>query len=991
MGSPEPRSAKMPRGMQPVEADTWHCVPGYSSDDSDSEDEEEALLLKTAAERLKDVVAVLGCNWTDRPPIRFAPPPMPSRDHQPLPFSSLPPARKRWGHKPPPTFRVESHAAPIVRDMLLSNGLFPTRDRDFCVQWSGPGMRDCMYEGLNEFQHVNHFPGSSELTRKDKLWSHFHDMAKKFGNDAFDFVPKTYVMPKDVDEFLEAYERTNHLWIVKPSASSRGRGIFVLQDLEDLPLEDNSVVSRYVENPLLIQGLKFDLRVYVLVTSFEPLRAYVYREGLTRFASRPYSTKKEHMGDAYRHLTNYSINKSAKNFVENRELGADNVGHKWSLSALNRHLKCIGVDVKLMWARIMDLIIKSLLSVKPVITSRTHGLMHERENCFEIYGFDVLVDEDLKPWLLEVNLSPSMQADTPLDWQIKSSLLADSFNLVGMVNVDRQTNSLARMRAQRDQLYRTSHLAGSTTRSASAGPGRSVWRPGGGTGSSVRSSSASSRPSQSDGALPWLAEGAEDAAPIPNPVGASGVPERALVLDSLGDDQLKSVARSLQELSRMQNFVRLYPTQATVRRYAPIMRAQSRRQEMPPGPGGLSPSQMLASVLFGRKPVQMRSHSMPALSPTRASSNVSHGDSADRHAEAEHSSAAPEHRPHPASSSQAVAHAVVAGGWDTSRLLLLEYLRRICEVCKGLHPRDRVQLAQSAAFARLFTFKRRVQRQLVGTDLQESLRMEEGDPIDELIAACTDGIHKLERELWDDAGEPYPGPGIIDVDDEQPIVLALSLPATVVEHPLCQRILRALPELTSADLETTLQAPEASSEFRTLFESFSRERQEPVLPLSELLAATRATAAAAASPPQPPGAAAARSVAPEARSPRGSAPPRLQPNAQAVAAAAHEAARRHSRSPMRQSKSTPSLPELSRTSPATSGAHRRSLGSPVHHLGAYPAKQDVRHFASTLPSATPSPYMVSKPPPLLAKPPPLPRKLVPPSVHPSVYHRDIEL
>ena len=45
-----------------------------------------------------------------------------------------------------------------------------------------------------------------------------------------------------------------------------------------------------------------------------------------------------------------------------------------------------------------------------------------RENCFELYGFDVLVDNDLKPWLLEVNLSPSMQAESPLDWQIKSSL-----------------------------------------------------------------------------------------------------------------------------------------------------------------------------------------------------------------------------------------------------------------------------------------------------------------------------------------------------------------------------------------------------------------------------------------------------------------------------------------------------------------------------------------------------------------------------------------
>ena len=83
-----------------------------------------------------------------------------------------------------------------------------------------------------------------------------------------------------------------------------------------------------------------------MVTSFRPLRAYVYREGLTRFASRPYSTEEEHLSDVYRHLTNYSINKAAENFQENQRVQADNYGHKWSISALNRHLRCVGVNVK---------------------------------------------------------------------------------------------------------------------------------------------------------------------------------------------------------------------------------------------------------------------------------------------------------------------------------------------------------------------------------------------------------------------------------------------------------------------------------------------------------------------------------------------------------------------------------------------------------------------------------------------------------------------
>lgn len=69
------------------------------------------------------------------------------------------------------------------------------------------------------------------------------------------------------------------------------------------------LVQRYIHNPLLVRGFKFDLRVYVLVTSFDPLRVYIYRDGLARFCSAPYSTTAAGLRDRYRHLTNYSVNK----------------------------------------------------------------------------------------------------------------------------------------------------------------------------------------------------------------------------------------------------------------------------------------------------------------------------------------------------------------------------------------------------------------------------------------------------------------------------------------------------------------------------------------------------------------------------------------------------------------------------------------------------------------------------------------------------------
>ena len=78
--------------------------------------------------------------------------------------------------------------------------------------------------------------------------------------------------------------------------------------------DDTSVISRYISNPLLINSHKFDLRIYVVVTSYEPLRVYVYKEGLARFASESYSTKASKTNQ-FMHLTNYSINKKNVTFV----------------------------------------------------------------------------------------------------------------------------------------------------------------------------------------------------------------------------------------------------------------------------------------------------------------------------------------------------------------------------------------------------------------------------------------------------------------------------------------------------------------------------------------------------------------------------------------------------------------------------------------------------------------------------------------------------
>jgi tubulin polyglutamylase TTLL5 len=76
---------------------------------------------------------------------------------------------------------------------------------------------------------------------------------------------------------------------VKPAASSQGKGIFLTSTTADIPEKQPMIASEYIANPMLVDDYKFDLRVYVAVTCINPLRIYVYEEGLTRFATVKYS------------------------------------------------------------------------------------------------------------------------------------------------------------------------------------------------------------------------------------------------------------------------------------------------------------------------------------------------------------------------------------------------------------------------------------------------------------------------------------------------------------------------------------------------------------------------------------------------------------------------------------------------------------------------------------------------------------------------------
>ena len=183
---------------------------------------------------------------------------------------------------------------------------------------------------------------------------------------------------------------------------------------------ENYVAQRYLDDPYLVGGKKFDMRIYAVCTNYAPLRVYLYREGFARFTNARYSMSKGDIDNPYVHLTNHAIQKKDESY------DAATTDLKWSIGELKRYMITKhGADaVDECFAGIQNIILNSLRSVSNVIINDKH--------CFEMYGYDVMIDADLKPWLIEVNASPSMSSDTQTDHDLKFGLLDDMLTVVDM-------------------------------------------------------------------------------------------------------------------------------------------------------------------------------------------------------------------------------------------------------------------------------------------------------------------------------------------------------------------------------------------------------------------------------------------------------------------------------------------------------------------------------------------------------------------------------
>eukprot|EP01063_Lacrimia_lanifica_P009532 TRINITY_DN16507_c0_g1_i1.p1 TRINITY_DN16507_c0_g1~~TRINITY_DN16507_c0_g1_i1.p1 ORF type:complete len:597 (+),score=210.43 TRINITY_DN16507_c0_g1_i1:57-1847(+) len=374
-------------------------------------------------------------------------------------------------------------------------------------------------EVVHPHQWTNHFPGSYvHLGSKDGMWDAIKAAAGRARDPAaFDITPTTWILPDEhaaVAQFLADHPGSQV--ITKPARGSCGRDIFVgggedprLQKLltyatapQPPPAPSGAklrsrkwVVQKYLDPPMVIHKRKYDVRIYVAVTSVAPLVAYVFQEGLVRFASEEYTATSS---SRLSHLTNSSLSRkrdaALRGEPKDKEGNAEAVAvaavapppplsepldpwqvrsrdvkgaapdqedptwprFKWSLSELQEHIKKEhgGAQWDAVWRGIEDVTLKALIAAERPISA--HLAQHDvggvyTNQSFELFGVDVMVDADFKPWLIEVNCIPSLESSSSMDWAVKCGCITDLLNMLMMKPFERSEEDM-RLRCMIDSL-----------------------------------------------------------------------------------------------------------------------------------------------------------------------------------------------------------------------------------------------------------------------------------------------------------------------------------------------------------------------------------------------------------------------------------------------------------------------------------------------------------------------------------------------------------
>ena len=360
--------------------------------------------------------------------------------------SPLQRSKTTLGYIKEPTFVITaSNGAGLVESALSDLGWKRINDKqfeNFKLKWV-----ECKsainYSSFKEGEQlVNRIPNCSLLTNKMGLLGSLQAYERVCGGmkkgpklKLNDFVPETYRVddPKEKQAFLDTYKE-GEIWICKPTGMNQGKGIYLVRDLESLNknLQERDekqkmhkrtmgrIIQRYIHNPLLLEGRKFDIRAYMLIASTTPYLV-LYHKGYVRLSMVKYENDTSNL---IAHLTNQYIQKKDPNYKDAKETTA------WSMDRFNDYInenfaEDKGIEKDWVYStfttKMKQIMTHCFLAVKHKLQCKT--------GYFDLYGFDFMIDENMKIWLIEVNVNPALAINCEALKEVIPGVIKETVNI----------------------------------------------------------------------------------------------------------------------------------------------------------------------------------------------------------------------------------------------------------------------------------------------------------------------------------------------------------------------------------------------------------------------------------------------------------------------------------------------------------------------------------------------------------------------------------
>jgi hypothetical protein len=307
-------------------------------------------------------------------------------------------------------------------------------------------LANCTYETVDLMLH-NKIEHNYHLANKKALFYNLVKYYEALGKNPFEYIPLTFHIKTGENDpvfhqFLEIFaefegkidengKKIANLWIVKPGENTnRGNGITVAADLASIKSELKSnpcpstgqhtfILQKYIEKPFLVNKRKFDIRCYALITSINSvLQGYFYQEGYIRTSSKPFSLSNT---NKFVHLTNDAVQQKCE------EYGKFEKANKMSYLDFQRYLDNhhpakTNFQTEIL-PQIKEMVKDTIQAVFLKIDTNKRG------HTFEVFGYDFLLDCNLKPWLLEVNTNPCLELSSPHLARIIPAMLENAFKI----------------------------------------------------------------------------------------------------------------------------------------------------------------------------------------------------------------------------------------------------------------------------------------------------------------------------------------------------------------------------------------------------------------------------------------------------------------------------------------------------------------------------------------------------------------------------------